>query len=249
VSEDFDASAYGKFIAADYDDVYAKLSWTDEVDTILRLADGGSVLELGIGSGRVALPLRERGVEVHGIEGSEEMVQRLHAKPGGADIPVTVGDFSSTELGRTFDVVFLTFNTIFALPSQDAQVDCFRNAARHLDAGGVFVIQAWIPDVGAFRNGRAMRPYEMSEGRVVMEVAELHPAEQRMETNKIFFDEKGARTFPANHRYAWPSELDLMARLAGMRLDQRWEDWSRAPFGDRSMSHVSVWRKISADAW
>jgi SAM-dependent methyltransferase len=249
VSDSFDPAEYGRAIAADYDDVWAELSPDEAVATVADLVGGGSVLELGIGTGRLALPLVERGVEVAGIEGSPEMVELLRRKPGGDGIEVAVGDFADTSLGRTYDLVLLALNTVFALPSQDAQVACFRNAARHLEGGGRFVVEAWIPDLGAFRDGRSLRPVEMGTGRVVLETAELHQVGQIMRTNKTWFDARGARTFPANHRYAWPEELDLMARLAGMRLEQRWEDWSRRPFGDRSTTHVSVWRKVSEAAW
>lgn len=249
MTDGFDPSAYGRHIAADYDDVYADLPFEDTVETVAALADGGAVLEFGIGSGRVALPLRERGLDVHGIDGSPEMVELLRAKPGGADIPVGIGDFSRVALGRTFKVVVLVFNTIFALPDQDAQVACFRNAARHLEPGGVFAIEAWIPDLGSFRHGRSMRPYSMTEGSVVLEVAEHDPVHQILRTNKVFLDGAGARTFAANHRYAWPAEMDLMARLAGLGLAERWEDWARLPFDGRSTTHVSIWRKLSEDAW
>lgn len=239
----FDPAAYGRRIAADYDATTGAEPAEDAVATLRDLAGGGAVLELGIGTGRLALPLAEAGLEVHGIEGSPEMVGQLRRKPGGEGIPVVVGDFTTARMERTFDLVVLAYNTIFALPSQEAQVACFGNAARHLRPGGAFVVEAWVPDVGAFRAGRAVRPVTLAEGRVVLEVAEIHPAEQTMRTNKVFLDAGGVRVFPANHRYAWPAELDLMARLAGLSLAQRWEDWTRRPYGDHSRAHVSVYRR------
>lgn len=244
VAKEFDPSAYGRHVADDYDELYADLDPTDTVDALVALADGGRVLELGIGTGRVALPLLERGVQVAGIEGSPDMARRLAAKPRGDEIPVTIGDFASADAGGSFDVVALVFNTIYALPSQEAQVAVFRNAARHLRAGGVFAVEAWIPDMGSFRNGTAVRPVDIGEGDVVLEVAEIHPADQTMRTNKVALGgPAGLKVWPAHHRYAWPAELDLMAQLAGMRRVHRWEDWRRTPFTDTSRTHVSVWEK------
>jgi SAM-dependent methyltransferase len=245
----FDPSSYGRLIAQDYDELYADLPTGVAVETLASLAAGGPVLELGVGTGRLALPLRARGLEVHGIEGSPEMAQQLRAKPGGEEIPVTVGDFAEVRAGTDFALAFVSFNTIYALPSQDAQVRCFRNVAAQLRPGGLFAVEAWILDVGAFRDGKAVRPVQVGDGRVVLEVAELHPAEQLMRSDKVFLDGRGVRVFPANHRYAWPTELDLMARLAGLTLLHRWEDWGRRPYDDRSGTHVSVWRKDHDGPW
>jgi SAM-dependent methyltransferase len=205
-------------------------------------------VEFGIGTGRLALPLAERGLTVHGIDGSPEMVAALHAKQGGENIPVVIGDFSEVTAGTDFALVVLAINTIYALPSQEAQVACFRNAARHLRPGGRFVVEAWVPDPGVFRNGTAIRPVQIHQGHIELEVARIHPANQTMLTNKVHFSAEGVRLIPANHRYAWPSELDLMAQLAGMRLAHRWENWERAQFHDASATHVSVWEKPAAGA-
>lgn len=242
----FDAAEYGRSAAGDYDQLHAELDPSAAVETLADLADGGPVLEFGIGTGRLALPLAQRGLVVHGIEGSPEMAARLQNKDGGREIPVTIGDFSEVTAGRDFGLAVLVINTIFALPSQDAQVACFRNAARHLRPGGRFVAEAWVPDIGAFRNGTAVRPVQIHGGHVELEVARIHPAEQMMSTTKVHISDGGVRLIPANHRYAWPSEMDLMARLAGMRLVYRWEDWSRTPFHDASTAHISVWEKLPA---
>ena len=248
MAEGHDPSAYGSHVAADYDELYSDLDPTPAVEAISELAAGGAVLEFGIGTGRVALPLLSRGVEVVGVDGSAEMSAVLARKPGGDRIPVTIGDFSTTDVGRhDFSAVALVFNTVFALPSQGAQIAVFGNAARHLRVGGVFVVEAWVPDLGAFRDGRAVRLQEVGDGTVLLEVAEIFPAEQRMRTNKIRLGgTTGVRVWPAHHRYAWPAELDLMARLAGMTLVYRWADWERAAFGDASRAHISVWQKVSA---
>lgn len=239
----FDPAAYGRQAAPGYDELHAELDPSAAVETLADLAGGGPVVEFGIGTGRMALPLAGRGLAVHGIEGSPDMADLLKSKPGGQDIPVVVGDFAKVTAGHDFRLAFLVYNTIYALPSQDAQVGCFVNAARHLRPGGRFVVEAWVPDIGAFRNGTAVRPVQVSGGHVELEVANLHAAEQTMLTTKIHLSERGIRLIPANHRYAWPSELDLMARIAGLRPLHRWENWQRGPFRDASTTHVSVWEK------
>src|SRR5688572_15721426 len=166
LDEVFDPSAYGRARSSDYDDLYAELDPTTAVDLLADLAGDGPVLELGIGTGRLALPLAARGLEVHGIEGSPEMASALRGKPGGQDIPVVVGDFAEVSAGTGFSLAVLAINTVFALPSQDAQVRCFRNVGKHLRHGGRFVVEAWVPDVGAFRNGTAVRPVSLHEERV-----------------------------------------------------------------------------------
>jgi SAM-dependent methyltransferase len=238
----FDPSAYGTHIADIYDDTVRHIPTDEPVSRLAELAGDGSVLEFGIGTGRLALPLAARGLTVAGIDGSAEMVGALRAKPGGADLEVAIGDFSEVRVAGEFAVVVLAVNTIFALPDQQAQVRCFRNAAAHLRPGGRFVVEAWIPDPGAFRSGTALRPLVVGEEEVLLEVAVLHPAEQRMDTTKLRFTGDGVRLLPANHRYAWPAELDLMAQLAGMTREDRWEDWSGTPFGDTSRQHVTVYR-------
>ncbi|GAA3080109.1 class I SAM-dependent DNA methyltransferase [Streptosporangium carneum] len=247
MAQTFDASAYGRAIADVYDDVYATTISGDctasAVNRLHELAEGGPVLEFGIGTGRLALPLAERGLSVAGVEGSVEMVRALRAKPGGDRIPVEIGDFAATRVEGEFALVVLAINTIFALPSQDAQVACFRNAAAHLRPGGRFVVEAWIPDLAAFRNGTALRLLSLSEDRVLAEAARLSPADQMMYTTKVNMTSDGLRLLPANHRYAWPAELDLMARLADMEREDRWADWNGAPFTDDSRAHVSVYRR------
>ncbi len=239
---DFDPAEYGGHYAAVYDDVYADLSPDDAVRCLADLAGGGAVLELGIGTGRIAIPLAATGVIVDGIDGSPEMVAQLHTKPGGEQLRVEIGDFSATGTGRRYALVVLAFNTINALPSQEAQVETFRNAAAHLEPAGAFVVENWVPDVAAFRRGRAVGVHGVGERQVLVDVAELHPAEQRMNTTRLAFTNDGVRLLPMNHRYVWPAELDLMARLAGMHLEVRWEDWRRKPFTDDSATYVAVYR-------
>ena len=241
---DFDPTVYGASgIAGEYDALYSEEWDTDAaVERLVELAGDGPVLELGIGTGRLALPLRERGLEVHGIEASTEMIEQLRRKPGGDRIPVTVGDFSASDAGGGFSLVLLAVNTIFALPDQQAQVACFANAARHLAPGGAFVVEAWIPDVGAFRHNRLVRPRIAKESVISIETVVLDPVAQMMRTTQAVLSNDSVRLYPANHRYAWPAELDLMAQLAGMSTEVRWADWSAAPFTGESRAHVTVYR-------
>ncbi|MBW3580466.1 MAG: class I SAM-dependent methyltransferase [Actinobacteria bacterium] len=245
VVADFDPSVYGASgIADEYDVLYAD-HWETEaaVERLVELAEGGPVLELGIGTGRLALPLLERGIEVHGVDGSEEMVSKLRQKPGGERIPVVVGDFAKADAGREFPLVVLAVNTIFALPDQQAQVECFRNAARHLVPSGRFVVEAWVPDIGGFRHNRLVRPRITRPDTISIETAELDPVEQIMRTTQAVFSNGSVRLYPANHRYAWPAELDLMAQVAGLHREERWADWRRSPFTADSEAHVSVYRR------
>lgn len=239
---EFDPAAYGRQIADIYDHTSRTLPTEAAVERLAKLAGGGAVCEFGIGTGRLALPLVERGCTVAGVEGSPDMVAALRGKPGGGDIEVAVGDFSTTRVPGEFTLVVLAINTIFALPDQAAQVRCFRNAAAHLVTGGRFVVEAWIPDPGGFRNGSALRTLVVAEDEVLIEAATVHPADQRMTTTKVRFTDNGVRLMPANHRYAWPAELDLMAQLAGMSREHRWQDWTQTPFTDESRAHVSVYR-------
>jgi SAM-dependent methyltransferase len=242
----FDPGEYGRHIGALYDSLVDAAFPTDTDATVAllaELADGGPVLEFGVGTGRLALPLARLGLPVSGIDGSAEMLDQLRNKPGGAAMPLRVGNFADTHLDGDFALVVLAANTIFALPSQDAQVQAFRNAAAHLRPGGHFVLEAWVPDVGDFRAGRALRIVSVQDRRVVLEAAELEPVEQHMRTTKLFCGPDGLQAFPANHRYAWPAELDLMARLAELNRVHRWASWRRDPYTAISRQHVTVYRK------
>ena len=227
----------------------AGLDSADWVNAVGNLGEQARTRRVPVPASRHDWPLAESGLEVHGIDGSPEMAQELRRKPGGAKIPVTVGNFAGALAGTGFALALLALNTIYALPTQDAQVACFRNAARHLRPAGCFVAEAWIPDTGAFREGTAVRPIQIGSGHIELEVARIHPATQTMLTTKVHLSQEGTRLIPANHRYAWPAELDLMARLAGLRLVHRWENWHRAPFQDTSKAHISVWQKVPGGTW
>jgi SAM-dependent methyltransferase len=238
-----DPSAYGNWIASEYDALYAGLHDTEAtVECLVELAAGGSVLELGVGTGRLAIPLAARGLEVHGIDGSPEMLAALAAKPGGDAVVTAVGDFAATDLGRQFRLVVLAVNTIYALPDQDAQVRCFERAAAHLEPGGCFVVEAWIPE--ALPAGESLRPRRLAEGLMGLVVADNDPVAQVLSTTQVALGtELGVRVFPVVHRYAWPSELDLMARLAGLQREERWSGWDHRPIDAHSRNHVTVYRR------
>ena len=242
---EYDPTAYGAAIADVYDELYGQdvLDTEGAVQRLQQLAGGGPVLELGIGTGRLALPLAAGGLRVHGIDASADMLDRLRAKPGGSELGVTQADFSDFELPDRFSLAILAFNTVFALPSQDAQVRCFDRVAFHLQSGGCFVIEAFVPNPARFVDGQSVRLRAMTDGRVALDVARIDPVTQFMYTTQVHFRDGEVRLHPANHRYAWPSELDLMARLAGMQLVDRWEDWRGTPFASTSQFHVSVYRK------
>ena len=238
-----DPGEYGKHIADEYDQIYNHAFDTDgAVEYLAALAEGGPVLELGIGTGRLALPLSQKGLAVHGVDGSEQMLKLLAEKPGGECIPTTLGDFSEVRVApKHFSLVVLAINTIFALESQDAKVRCFKTAAYHLRANGRFVIEAWMPT--NLPIGTSLQPRKLSPGFIGLVAAEHDPATQTLATTQIVLGgETGVRVFPVIHHYAWPMELDLMARLAGMRLEERWANWHRAPFGPTSTNHISIYR-------
>ena len=242
--DDYGAATYGDRIAAIYDRSYPRAGEdSSEVRALATLAGGGRALELGIGTGRVALPLAEQGVAVHGIDASEAMVAQLRADPGGADIPVTLGDFADVAVDGTFTLIFAVFNTFFALATQEAQVRCFRRVAEHLADGGVFLIEVFVPDPARFVRGQGVGVTSLDTDRVTLEVARHDALQQRVYSQHLVLTESGTRFYPVQIRYAWPSELDLMARLAGLRLSERWSDWSGAPFTAASTCHISLYER------
>jgi SAM-dependent methyltransferase len=213
------------------------------VDFLAGLAGEGRALELGIGTGRVALPLSQRGVEVHGIDLSQAMVARLREKPGGEEIGVTIGDFATTKVDGSFSLVYLVFNTIMNLTTQDAQVACFENAAAHLEPAGCFVIETGVPGLRLLSPGERFVVFDLSEGHVGIDEYDV---ENQGLISHHFSPDDGRWTLRSiPFRYAWPAELDLMARIAGMTLRERWSGWHREPYTSESAKHVSVWEKPS----
>jgi SAM-dependent methyltransferase len=213
------------------------------VDFLAELAGDGAALELGIGTGRIALPLAARGVRVHGIDLSEAMVAELRAKPGADAIEVEIGDFATTRVDGTFALAYLVFNTIMNLTTQDEQVACFRNVAAHLETGGCFVIEVGVPDLQRLPHGETIRPFHVSEGRLGFD--EYDVVRQGLVSHHYWLAEGRWNALSMPFRYAWPAELDLMAKLAGLSLRERHAGWRREPFTATSESHVSVWEKRS----
>jgi SAM-dependent methyltransferase len=211
------------------------------VDFLVDAARGGSALEFGIGTGRVALPLSERGVRVHGIELSAPMVAELRTRPGAGEIGVTVGDFATANVGETFALVYLLRNTITNLTTQEEQVECLRNAAAHLEPGGCFVIENYVPELRRLPPGVTTHVFVATPTHVG--VGDYDFVRQIEVSRHWWLLDGELRTFSSPHRYLWPGELDLMARMAGMTLRERWSDWHREPFTNESRSHISVWEK------
>jgi SAM-dependent methyltransferase len=242
VTTEYGPETYGDRISEVYDEWYPGSTNAEEAASFLAtLAGSGPALELGIGTGRVALPLISRGVPVHGIDASGAMVERLREKPGGKEIPVTIGDFADVDIEGRFSLVYVVANTFFALLSQEDQLRCFENVARRLDNSGVFVIEAFVPDPTRFTGGQATRTGRIETDGVVLECSRHDPVTQRVDSQTVVIRDGETKLYPVNLRYAWPPELDLMARLAGLRLRKRHGDWSGEPFTAASGSHVSVY--------
>jgi SAM-dependent methyltransferase len=235
-------STYGDEIAEFYDGLHGEAS-PRAVATLAELAGSGPALELGIGTGRLALPLRELGVRVRGVDASRAMIERLRAKPGGADIAVAVGDFSRVTLDETFALVFVAFNTFFNLLTAEDQVQCFRNVATMLRPDGVFLIEAFVPDLGRFDRGQRLAVSRMEPTAVWVEAAVHDSSNQLVDAQLVRLSSEGIRLFPVRVRYAWPSELDLMAQIAGLRLRERWAGWAKETFSTASTSHVTVYER------
>lgn len=238
------ASAYGHIFADVYDAWYdRRLNPTQAVTVLTDLARGGRVLEFGVGTGRTALPLAANGVSVVGIEASSAMLDKLRAKPGAPSIETHIGDMADHRVEGRFDVVCITFSTLFLLPSQERQLDCFVNAAAHLDPGGVFVVEAFVPDATRYVNHQSVSVEDLAPEALRLEIARHDPVAQRIEVSRLVVGEDGFRILPLSWRYATPAELDLMARLAGLHMRVRWGGWDRSPFTSASTNHVTVYER------
>jgi SAM-dependent methyltransferase len=248
--EGYRPETYGDRVADLYDQM--ALPGPDLVDCVDRLAElagPGPALELGIGTGRVALPLAARGVEVHGIDASAAMVERLRAKPGGDAIPVTLADFAAVPVDGSYRLVYVVFNTFFSLLTQDDQVRCFAAVAARLAPEGAFAVEAFVPDPTLHPGGQSIRARHLALDLVRLDVALHDPVAQRVDFQHVLLGADGVRLVPGSIRYAWPSELDLMARLAGLRLRERWGGWRRQPYtASTSDLHVSVYEHAEVAA-
>jgi SAM-dependent methyltransferase len=240
-------ATYGERWAEIYDSWHLPPGFEREPDSavaLLRgLAQDGAALELGIGTGRVALPLAEAGVEVHGLDVSEPMVAKLRAKPGG-DLPVTMSSMADFELGRRFRLIYVVFNTIWAVRTPDGQASCIRAVARHLEPGGAFVVEAFVPDPTRYDRGQRVGARQVESDLVVLEASLVDPDDPQQVSSTVVLLRAGepVELYPVRIRYATIAELDRWAREAGLELAERWSDWDREPFDDRSVKHVSVWR-------
>jgi SAM-dependent methyltransferase len=239
---------FGEPVAERFDERYARKAEPAVVDPIVAfiadLAGEGAALELGIGTGRIALPLAQRGVRVHGIDLSEAMVARLRGKVGADQVGVTVGDFATATVEGTFSVVYLVANTIMNLTTQDEQVACFQNAAAHLEPSGCFVVEVLVPGLQRLPPGETFQLFAAEPTHVGFD--EYDVARQGLISHHYWVEGDKVEVFSPPFRYVWPSELDLMARLAGMTLRERWAGWKREPFTSDSTKHVSVWEKAPA---
>lgn len=243
--KDYEAHTYGDRIAGVYDELYGTLFDVDATVALLaELAGDGPALELAIGTGRIALPLKRRGVDVTGIDASEAMVAKLRAKPGGNDIGVVMGDFADVDVEGAFKLVFVVFNTLFALTTQDDQVRCFTNVGKHLTEDGAFVVEAFVPDATRFTRHQTVGVDHVGAEEVRLEASRHDPVNQRVHSQHIVLKQgKTVEMYPVSIRYSYPTELDLMARLAGLRLRDRWGSWHKEPFTSDSKLHVSVFER------
>ena len=232
---------YGEHVAGVYDDWYTDFD-PNAIERLAELAHGGRALELGIGTGRFALPLAAKGVEVHGIDAAPSMVGRLRAKPGGDRITITPGNFADVSVAGEFALVYIVFNTFFALLTQEEQVRCFRNVAAHLKRDGCFVIEAFVPDLARFTGDQVNWATKITGDEVQLDVGQHNAATQRVISQKVVLTDGSVKLYPIQIRYVWPSEFDLMAQLAGLRLRERWANWKREPFSSDSKHHISIYQ-------
>lgn len=241
-----DSSEYGDAIAEVYDELLSPMAAVADaaVAFLAALAPGGTALELGVGTGRLALPLAAAGIRVHGIDASERMLHVMRSKVGGDAISTTLGDIGELVLPTTFDLVYIAFNTLFALLSQEKQLVCVGNAARMLRPGGTFVVEAFVPHPERYQRSVGQAAEPASDGYARLIVNRHDPSSQRIGARQILPSASGLKLLPVQLRYIWPAELDLMARAAGLKLQDRFGGWSREPFDHTSISHVSVYTGI-----
>ncbi|MEU9516703.1 class I SAM-dependent methyltransferase [Micromonospora sp. NPDC048169] len=237
-----DPGLFGRLWAATYDGP-GNPDPAPAVDFLAPLAEGGPVLELAVGTGRVALPLAARGLAVEGVEASPEMVAHLRAKPGGADMPVTIGDMADVPVPGPYRLVFLVFNTLFNLVSEERQAACFRNVARVLAPGGAFVIETFVPDPADFDRDEQVQVREVTEDSATIRMHRYDRAAQTFVRQTVTFDAAGVHLKPFAMRYAWPEQIDELAEQAGLRLTERYADWDGSPFDADSRAHISVYRR------
>jgi hypothetical protein len=246
VAENFFKGSIAAEYASRWPHLYEPGMIIPAIDFLTGHARGGPVLELGVGTGRLALPLSGRGVAVHGIELSADMVAQLRLQPGAEAVGITLGDFATAKVAAgagAFSLAYLVRNTIMNLTTQDAQVDCFRNVAWHLETGGLFVMEVMVPELRRLPPGTTMLPFGLEPTHLSFE--EYDPASQRSVSHHVFERDGRTELWSPTFRYVWPAELDLMGRLAGIVRRERWSDWDRSAYTSDSRSHISVWEKVA----
>ncbi len=236
---------YAQLYADQYDVLFGDRDNPDVVTRRIRdLAAGGAVLEFGVATGRIALPLAAAGVEVHGIDYCEEMLSNLRSRPGGERIPVTLGDFRHVLVDRPFSVVLALFCTLFMVTTQEDQIRCFENAARHLRPGGLFIVEGFVHDRARFVKGQHIQVKELEANSVSIQVSCHDALQQHLDTQRIGLSPAGIKLMPNRLRYIWPSELDLMGRIAGFRLRERWSDWYGGRFTADSEQYIAIYERV-----
>lgn len=238
---------YGQAWAEVYDSEHSHMVPADEqLELLARLAGDGQALELGVGTGRVALPLAARGVDVHGLDASPLMVAKLRAKPGGDALSVTIGDMADHAVPGPFRLVYVVFNTFFGLLTQEQQVRCFQRTAALLEPGGAFLLECFVPDVGRFDRGQSLRTVRVTDEEVRLDAGRHDPVAQQVFSNIVRMRNDTVAVHPVRQRYAWPPEIDLMAQIAGLRLRRRTGGWGEEPFTAASQTHVSIYEHAHA---
>jgi SAM-dependent methyltransferase len=241
--ENYGPATFGTLNADDYDAAHDPGTTDATVALIAEIAPGKRLLELAIGTGRIGLPLAAMGFKLSGIEASPDMVAKLRAKPGGDTIPVTIGDMADVDIEGTFDHAFLVFNTLFNLQSQEDQIRCFANTAKRLAPGGTFLVETFVPDLSGFENHQKVSTKKLDMASVWLEAVTHDPLTQRFDFQRIRVTDQGMKLVPFPMRYAYPPEMDLMARLAGLQLKHRWGGWDKSAFTADSPAHISVYEK------
>ena len=241
--KDYGPDSFGTIYAADYDERQDPGNTDASVALIAELASSGRVLEIAVGTGRVALPLAQQGLEVHGIDASQDMLDKLDAKLEKEPLTTSVCNMANVEAPGTFDFAYLIYNTITNLTTQDEQVSCFKSVSAKLNPGGAFLIENFVQDLTMFRDHQYTRTLEVDVDRAILDLGRHDPVNQLVEAQRIVFTDGGTQLRPLPYRYVWPQELDLMAKLAGMHLESRWGDWDQSPFTRDSRKHISLYRK------
>jgi SAM-dependent methyltransferase len=237
---------YGERVAGVYDDWHSTIE-PNFIESLAELIGDGKALELGVGTGRIALPLAARGVNVTGVDISPSMLDQLKQKPNADKLQLHAGGFANLEVPGNFDVVYVVFNTLFMLTTQEEQIQCFQSVASHLTDNGCFVIEAFVPNLARFQGGQVNWATKVTEDVVQLDVGQHDAVKQTVMSQKVVLTDGNVRLYPLKIRYAWPSELDLMAQLAGLRLRERWSNWQKTPFDSDSGKHISIYERKMSD--